>query len=171
MHLKAAEKNYPIHEKELLAVVQALKKWWSDLLRLPIYVYTDHKTLENFNSQKDPSRRQLRWQEFLSQYKINMVYIPGPDKTLADALSQLPDDSSPTGTLLHEAQSAPVGTVLAIATNQTVLDTIKAGYASDEYCPKIANLSMPGSQCINGLWYVGDCLLIPRTGDICENLF
>ena len=30
--LSGAEKNYPIHEKELLAIIQALKKWRSDLL-------------------------------------------------------------------------------------------------------------------------------------------
>jgi RNase H-like domain found in reverse transcriptase len=55
MQLKAAEKNYPIHEKELLTIVCALKKWRSNLLGSPIYVYTDHKTLENFDMQKDLS--------------------------------------------------------------------------------------------------------------------
>jgi hypothetical protein len=94
LQLKAAEKNYPIHEKELLAIVRALKKWQSDLLGSPIYVYTDHKTLENLNSQKDLSRCQLRWQEFLSQYKLNIIYIPGPDNTVADALSRLPSRCS-----------------------------------------------------------------------------
>ena len=38
MQLGAVEKNYPIHEKELLAVVRALKKWWSDLLGLEFTV-------------------------------------------------------------------------------------------------------------------------------------
>ena len=55
MQLKAAEKNYPIHKKELLAIVRALKKWRSDLLGSPIYVYTNHKTLKNFDTQKDLS--------------------------------------------------------------------------------------------------------------------
>jgi RNase H-like domain found in reverse transcriptase/Reverse transcriptase (RNA-dependent DNA polymerase) len=68
MQLKAAEKNYPVHEKELLAVIHALKKWCSDLLKTHFYIYTDHRTLENFDTQKDLSRRQLRWQEFLLQY-------------------------------------------------------------------------------------------------------
>ncbi len=39
--------NYPVHEKELLAVVCALRKWKYDLLGVPFYVYTDHKTLLN----------------------------------------------------------------------------------------------------------------------------
>jgi len=30
---------------------------------------------------------------------------------------------------------------------------------------------MPGAKCPNSLWYMGDCLLIPQIGDICENLF
>jgi len=130
----------------------------------------DHKTLENFDTQKDLSRRQLRWQEFLSQYEINMVYIPGPDNTVVDALSRLPEESDPL-LAIHEAWCAPVGAVLSIATDQTVLDTIKAGYLSDDYCLKVTKSHMPGTKCVNGLWYIGDRLLVPRIGDICENLF
>ena len=59
MQLGTAEKNYPIHEKELLMIVRALKKWWSDLLGSEFVVYTDHRTLENFNTQWDLSRCQL----------------------------------------------------------------------------------------------------------------
>jgi hypothetical protein len=170
MQLKAAEKNYPIHEKEFLAIVCALKKWRSDLLGSTIYVYTDRKTLENFDMQKDLSRQQLRWQEFLSQYEITMIYIPGPDNTVVDALSRLPKKSDPL-LPIHEAWCAPVGAVLLTATNQTVLDTIKAGYLSDDYCLKVIKSHMPGTKCINGLWYIGDWLLVPCIGDICENLF
>jgi hypothetical protein len=55
---KDAELNYLVHEKELLAVIRALKKWCSDLIGAPFFVFTDHKTLENFDAQKDLSRRQ-----------------------------------------------------------------------------------------------------------------
>ena len=55
MQLKAVEKKYPIHKKELLTIVRALKKWRSDLLGSPIFIDTDHKTLENFDTQKDLS--------------------------------------------------------------------------------------------------------------------
>src|SRR5271156_1770583 len=57
---KGAELNYPVHEKELLVIIRALKKWRSDLLGCSFFVYTDHKTLENFAKQKDLSRRQAR---------------------------------------------------------------------------------------------------------------
>jgi hypothetical protein len=85
--LKLAEKNYPIHKKELLAIVRALQKWRSDLLGGPIFVYTDHRTLENFDSQRKLSWRQLRWQEYLSQYDMMIVYIRGEENTVANALS------------------------------------------------------------------------------------
>jgi len=55
MQLKGMEKNYPVHEKELLAIICALKKWHSDLLGIPIIIYTDHQTLENFDTQCDLS--------------------------------------------------------------------------------------------------------------------
>jgi hypothetical protein len=42
MQLNEAQKHYPIHEKELLAIIQALKKWCADLLGGPIAVFTDH---------------------------------------------------------------------------------------------------------------------------------
>ena len=94
--LSSAEKSYPIHEKELLAIVCALKKWRSNLLGSLVYVYTDHKTLMNFDTQWDLLRRQLRWQELLSQYEIHIVYIRGEDNTVVDALSRLPSDIVPT---------------------------------------------------------------------------
>jgi RNase H-like domain found in reverse transcriptase/Reverse transcriptase (RNA-dependent DNA polymerase) len=55
MQLKDAEKNYLVHEKELLAIICTLKKWCSDLLGTHFYIYTDHRTLENFDTQKDLS--------------------------------------------------------------------------------------------------------------------
>jgi hypothetical protein len=88
--LHAAECNYPIHEKKLLAIVCALKKWHVDLIGTPIFVYTDHRTLENFDTQCDLSRRQLCWQEFMAQYDMQIVYICSEDNTVANALTHSP---------------------------------------------------------------------------------
>ena len=57
--------------------------------------------------------------------------------------------------------------------NPSVLETIQGTYASDEFCKKVI-LSAPSTTRIstsNGLWYIGDCLLIPHAGMICEDLF
>ena len=44
--LKAAKKNYPVHEKELLAMKYALIKFRVHLLgSMPFVVYTDHASL------------------------------------------------------------------------------------------------------------------------------
>ncbi|KAJ3576959.1 hypothetical protein NP233_g65 [Leucocoprinus birnbaumii] len=85
---KGAELNYPVHEKELFAIVRALTKWRNELLGLPFTVLTDHRTLECFESQKHLSRRQARWMELLQQYNFEIVYIKGEENTVADALSR-----------------------------------------------------------------------------------
>jgi hypothetical protein len=73
---KGAELNYPIHEKELLAIICA-RLWRADLIGSKIYIYTDHRTLENFLSQHDLSRRQARWMEFMSQFDAKIIYVKG----------------------------------------------------------------------------------------------
>ena len=58
-----------------------------DLLGSPFFIYTNHKTLENFNIQKDLSHHQARWMEFMSQFDAKVVYIKGKENSVADALS------------------------------------------------------------------------------------
>ena len=90
MTFKGPELNYPVHEKELLAIMHALRKWKVDLLGLEFLVYTDHKTLLNFDREKDMSRWQLHWMEELSIYNCQFVYVKGEENTVADTLSCLP---------------------------------------------------------------------------------
>ena len=88
--LNSAERNYPMHEKELLAIVRALNKWRCDLLGTPFVVRSDHRTLENFTQQKGLSQWQARWQEFLADYDFRIKYVPGEDNCAADALPAAP---------------------------------------------------------------------------------
>jgi RNase H-like domain found in reverse transcriptase/Integrase zinc binding domain len=166
LQLKPAEKNYPVHEKELLVIIRALKKWRSDLLGSHFYIYTDHRTLENFDTQKDLSCRQLRWQEFMLQYDLTITYIRGEDNTMADALSRLPPNCFP-----DEIVPMVVNVILTIDSDRHILNKIKAGYLEDEFCICVAKTVMKGWTKINDSWYIGDCLLIPQITDIQENLF
>ena len=104
MTFKDAELNYPVHEKELLAIIRALHKWRANLLRSFFTVFMDHKMLENFNTQKDLSQRQACWMEFLSQFDFKIMYVKGEDNTVANALSHYPtacdDDFNTNNTVL-----------------------------------------------------------------------
>jgi hypothetical protein len=53
-----AEINYPIHDKELLAIIRALREWKVYLKEMvkPVTVYTDHKSLEYFMTTKELNR-------------------------------------------------------------------------------------------------------------------
>ena len=56
-----AERNYPVHEQELLAVVCALKEWRHYLHGRPFTVLTDHHSLQHLQTQPHLSKRQVRW--------------------------------------------------------------------------------------------------------------
>jgi hypothetical protein len=164
IQLKGAELNYPVHEKELLAVMRALRKWRSDLLGSHFYVYTDHRTLTNFDTQKDLSRRQARWQEYLSQFDLTFVYIRGEDNTVADALSRLPPEPVTVEEKVerHRAWRGynGVNAVLSIAADTSLLQEIRAGYKVDEYCKKLLSAEKGFNEIknINGLWLAHDTL-------------
>jgi len=140
IQLKKAEKNYLVHEKELLAIVNTLKKWQVDLLGNHITIYTDHCTLENFNTQCDLSQCQLRWQEFLSQFECTINYIHGGDNTAADTLSWLPTNAFPEERLATNSSSMAPNVIvvtlgsLAVTVDPALLTAIRQGYQMDAFC-------------------------------------
>ncbi|TYK04606.1 pol protein [Cucumis melo var. makuwa] len=58
--LKSHEQNYPTHDLELAAVVFALKIWRHYLYGEKIQIFTDHKSLKYFFTQKELNMRQRR---------------------------------------------------------------------------------------------------------------
>jgi reverse transcriptase-like protein/integrase-like protein len=168
---KGAELNYPVHEKELLAIVCALSKWRMELLGYQFEVWTDHRTLKHFGSQHDLSRRQAQWMEFLSQYDALIRYIPGEKNTAADALSRLP----PT-TLSVVAVTMATTHGLACSRfelEDILLEKIKNGYERDPVTAKLCSAAtgMHNIQCDTGFWFVDNCLFVPNIPDIRESLF
>jgi transposase InsO family protein len=88
--LKPAERNYPVHEKELLAIVHACRAWRSYVLGAQEnVVYTDHASLKYIFTQPHLSQRVTRWVEFLAPYNLSIRYKPGKTNVAADALSRL----------------------------------------------------------------------------------
>jgi hypothetical protein len=85
--------NYPIHDKELLAIIKAFEEWRPHLsgTSYTVQVYTDHKNLQYFTTTKELNGRQTRWYEFLTPFDFVIKYVKGSENARADALSRRPD--------------------------------------------------------------------------------
>ncbi|KAJ2891394.1 hypothetical protein MKZ38_000508 [Zalerion maritima] len=77
--LNVPELNYQIHDKELMAIIEAFREWKHYLTgtKHPVKVYTDHKNLTNFTTTKALDKRQTRWAEFLSEFNFTIIYRKG----------------------------------------------------------------------------------------------
>jgi len=68
--------NYKIYDKELMIIVYAFKKWWSEFKDFiySVEMITNHKDLKYFMSTKQLSRYQAYWSEFLSRFNYHIAY-------------------------------------------------------------------------------------------------
>ena len=68
--------NYEIYDKELMIIVYAFKKWWSEFKDFiySVKMIMNHKNLEYFMSIKQLSCHQARWSEFLSKLNYCIAY-------------------------------------------------------------------------------------------------
>ena len=164
--LRDAKLNYPVHEKELLAIIRALHKWRIELLGAPVTVYTDHRTLQNFTSQCNLSRHQARWSELMSQFDLDIRYIRGKENVSADALSQrrdeddehtvaclvlsyntdddviasisISDGANPAASLAQvHMQDDNIRTTLQVEHDRALTLEILKGYTNDAFCTKL----------------------------------
>ncbi|EAL17161.1 hypothetical protein CNBN2070 [Cryptococcus deneoformans B-3501A] len=119
--LTAAERNYPVHEKELCAIIHALKEWRPLLLGVPVHVMTDHATLKWFFQQPNLSERQKRWLLVLADYDLQISHIPGATNVIADAFSRLRNSDAHVNAL----------TMMVLSPNATFLDEVADGYGQD----------------------------------------
>ena len=57
--------------------------------------------------------------------------------------------------------------------DKTFLQSVRQGYADNVWCKTLsaASVSWPELQFHDGLWYLGERLIIPRTGKLCETPF
>ncbi|KAG3164008.1 hypothetical protein PC128_g20243 [Phytophthora cactorum] len=124
--LKPAERNYPVHDKELLAMKYALAKFRVYLLRSgPFVVYTDHASLRTAVKSPHISQRMRRWLSFFAEYDFRVEYKPGRLNVVADALPRRRDYAVKT------ADANRIGVERVSAPSSSLIDDVKATYASD----------------------------------------
>jgi len=91
--LSDTERNYKIHNKEVLEVVRCLEAWRHFLegAVVKFEVWTDHKNLEYFMKAQKLNQRQARWALDLLRFNFTLKHVPGSKMGKADILSRRPD--------------------------------------------------------------------------------
>ena len=158
-----AEKNYPTHDKEMLAIVDCLKKFEPQLTGIKFVILTDHAPLTHWKTQKDLSARQIRWNETLSRFDADIHHIPGITNSAADALSRYPyvqpTEARSTCTLPDPSTCA----ISMVEFDHTILDDVREAYEDDKFFgPVIKNPEhYPLYQFEEGLLFFEGRLCIP----------
>jgi len=93
--MSSAQCNYPVHEQELMAGVETMLRHRDILQGVKFTWVTDHKSLTHILDQKGLSGRQARWMERLSEFDFEVLYVPGEENILPDALSRMYEFDTP----------------------------------------------------------------------------
>ena len=91
--LLPAERNYDIYDRELLAIIYAVKAFRHLLLGAhhKFLIRSDHENLKYFKSPQKISAREARWHIFLQDYDFELVHFPEKSNTIADLFSRTTD--------------------------------------------------------------------------------
>ena len=91
--LQEAQRNYEVYDKELLAIIEALREWRHYLIGTdtPFEIWTDHQNLTFFRQPHKINRRQARWYNELQQYNFTLVHKQAKQMVKADLLSRRAD--------------------------------------------------------------------------------
>ena len=135
--LSPAECNYPVYERELLAILHALRAFRHYIEGRHVHIYTDHAALVHFETQPQLSPRKFVG-KLNSQTTISQSTTSPAKTKAADALSRRPDLYLGTFTHLHPANA--------------LLAEIKQAYSADPlFHPDRQRSSSYTHK--NGLWY------------------
>jgi len=80
--------NYPTYDKELYALVRALKTWEHYLVSKEFVIHSDYESLKYLKGQHKLNKRHAKWMEFLEQFPFVIKYKKGSTNIVADALSR-----------------------------------------------------------------------------------
>ena len=91
--LNEAERNYKIHNKEMLVIIQCLEAWrhFLEEAKDQFEIWTDHKNLEYFMKAQKLNQRQARWSLYLSRFDFALKHVAGKSIGRADSLSRRVD--------------------------------------------------------------------------------
>jgi hypothetical protein len=86
--LSETERRWPTHKKEMWAVIHCLKTWGHYIGSKDVVVWIHNVTLKYFATQPKLSSKQVRWQDTLALFNVDIWHKPGKENIVLDALSR-----------------------------------------------------------------------------------
>ena len=86
--LSPAEQKWPANERELFAVVSALRHYPEVFAGRWVTILTDSKTLTSWANITLSSNRLCKWHEDMQELMLRFEHLPGKENPVADALSR-----------------------------------------------------------------------------------
>jgi hypothetical protein len=87
---RGPELLYNIYDKETLAIMHALAKFWQYLVGARFVVNSDDNNLKYLLEQKDLNERQQQWVSRIQAYDFDIEFVKGNNNVVGDALSRRP---------------------------------------------------------------------------------
>ncbi len=160
--LNPAERNYATHEKEQLAIVRSLCAWRHYVLGSHITIETDHCSLKYLQTQPTLSERQARWQQTLSKFDFDIVYKPGNQNVVADALSRRND---------HQLLNMNESDRNTVVINTKLHDLIRDSYAADPVYKSITTSNVTHTVHAGMVYNLKKQLCVPNNQEIKQLIF
>jgi len=86
--LSETERRWPTLEKEMWAVIHCFKTWGHYIGSKDVVVWTNNVTLKYFSTQPKLSSKQVRWQNTLALFNVDIRHKPRKENIVPDALSR-----------------------------------------------------------------------------------
>lgn len=116
--IAVSKQTWSTYEKEMLAVLEAIRLWRPYLIGRRFKIITDQRSLQFLLEQRITTPEQQKWIAKLVGFDYEIVYRPGRENSAADALSR----RKPTKTLATLAVSTPIAGIWAEIAAATTTD-------------------------------------------------
>jgi len=131
--LTKPEHNYSTIEREVLAVVGAIREFYPYLYGFQFKLVTDHNPLTSLRNIKDVGGRLTRWMLYLQQFEFTWEHRAGKNHSNADTLSRIASPNSVLG-VFHQL-SPPVANIKAAQQTDKLLSPIISALNSNSPLP------------------------------------
>ncbi len=91
--LNEMERRWPTHEKKMWAMIQCFKTWGHYIGSKDVVVWVDNVTLKHFITQPKLSSKQVKWQDTLDMFNMDIQHKPMNNNVVKMSVPQKCDNA------------------------------------------------------------------------------